>query len=204
MGGALRLPIAALFGAVVTFALFYMMQALIHMNSGDIKKEKGTKIADFLMPETEIRALEQQEAERPPEQDEPPPDTPPPSLDVNLANSPVGNINFNAGKPQLGTVGFIDNSDMVILVRIPPQFPARAQSRGIEGFTIVEFTVLEDGTVANPVVLEGFTTAGKPTTLFNRSSQKAVLKFKYQPKMVDGKAVKVDGVQYKFTFQLKK
>ena len=38
--------------------------------------------------------------------------------------------------------------------------------------------------------------------MFNSASARAALKLKYTPKIVDGKAVPVDGVLHKFTYVL--
>ena len=40
----------------------------------------------------------------------------------------------------------------------------------------------------------------RPCSIFNSASLKAALELKYKPKIVDGKAVRVEGVQHKFTF----
>ncbi len=46
------------------------------------------------------------------------------------------------------------DSDIIPLVRVLPQYPPQAMSRGIEGWVIVEFTISAAGTVKDPVVLE--------------------------------------------------
>jgi protein TonB len=38
--------------------------------------------------------------------------------------------------------------------------------------------------------------------MFNSASARAALKLKYKPKIVDGKAVPVDGVLHRFTYVL--
>ena len=40
----------------------------------------------------------------------------------------------------------------------------------------------------------------RPCSILIPHLQKAALKLKYKPKIVDGKAVRVEGVQHKFTF----
>ena len=40
------------------------------------------------------------------------------------------------------------------------------------------------------------------SSLFHRSSIQAALKFKYKPRVIDGEAVEVPGVQNKFTFEI--
>ena len=42
----------------------------------------------------------------------------------------------------------------------------------------------------------------RPCTMFNSASARAALKLKYKPKIVDGKAVPVEGVLHRFTYVL--
>jgi len=70
-------------------------------------------------------------------------------------------------------------------------------SRGIEGYVIVEFTVTKQGTVRDPQVVKAV-----PESLFDRAAMDAALKFKYKPRVVNGEAVEVAGVQNKISFQI--
>jgi TonB family protein len=89
--------------------------------------------------------------------------------------------------------------DMLPLVAIAPQYPTRAAQRGIEGWCIVAFTV--DG-VGN-VVKDSITVVdAEPGGMFDRSSIRAAALFKFQPRVVDGRGVSVDDVQYVFRYQL--
>ncbi len=83
------------------------------------------------------------------------------------------------------------------LVQVQPNYPRRAASRGLEGFTIVAFDITAEGTVQNARVVEAF-----PNPVFNASSLAAILKFKFKPKVVNGRAVPVYNAQNKFTFKL--
>jgi protein TonB len=58
------------------------------------------------------------------------------------------------------------------------------------------FTVTTTGTVKDPVVL--FSTS----SLFDRAATRAVLKFKYKPRVVDGVPVDVPNVKTRITFQI--
>jgi protein TonB len=58
------------------------------------------------------------------------------------------------------------------------------------------FTVTTTGTVKDPVVL--FSTS----SLFERAATRAVLKFKYKPRVVDGVPVDVPNVKTRITFKI--
>ena len=65
---------------------------------------------------------------------------------------------------------------------------------GIEGYVIVSFTVTATGSVRDCVIVES------SNAIFNRSAVQAALKFKYKPRLVDGVAVEVHGVQTKLSY----
>ena len=69
-------------------------------------------------------------------------------------------------------------------------------SRGLEGYVIVEFTVTGTGTVRDVTVVES------TSSLFERAAVEAAKKFKYKPRVVDGRSIEVQGVRNKITFQL--
>lgn len=81
--------------------------------------------------------------------------------------------------------------------RIPPIYPQRALMRNIEGYVVVEFTINQDGSISNVVILES-----KPKGVFDKSVLKAVKKFKYSPRIVNGEALAVHNVQNRFEFKL--
>jgi protein TonB len=95
-----------------------------------------------------------------------------------------------------GPVLTIDNQ-LVIAIGFPPEYPNRALMRGIEGYAIVGFSVSAVGSVVAPYIVES-----EPNTVFDRSSLKAISKFKYKARMVNGRAVSTDGQRYMFTFKL--
>ena len=77
------------------------------------------------------------------------------------------------------------------------------------GYAVVSFTITETGTVENPEALEGMcgdptdpATVFRPCSIFNSAAARSAVKLKYKPKIVDGKAVRVDNVPHKFTFIL--
>ena len=96
----------------------------------------------------------------------------------------------------------VSDGEYLPIVKVAPQYPRRAQSRGIEGYAIAQYTVTENGTTEDCVVIDAQTTSGNPTTIFDSAACRAAEKFKYRPRVVDGVAIKVPNVQNKFTFEL--
>ena len=76
--------------------------------------------------------------------------------------------------------------ELTPLVRIPPEYPMGARAKEIEGYVIVRFTVTETGAVADPEVLRSV-----PPGVFDRAARRAVLRWKYQPQLQDGKPISV-------------
>jgi protein TonB len=74
--------------------------------------------------------------------------------------------------------------DIVPVVVIRPMYPREAAMSGIEGWVKVEFTITETGTVENPEVIDS-----DPPRVFNREAIRAILKWKFKPRVVDGVAV---------------
>lgn len=83
------------------------------------------------------------------------------------------------------------------IVRIPPQYPPNALARGIEGWVLVEFTINAGGTVENIVVING-----EPKGVFDRAAKRALKRWKYQPKIIDGRATAQLNMREIFRFEI--
>ena len=190
-----------------TFFLFILMVTLISLGDSGLKEDKSVKLADIVMPDREIDTFTE-EVEKPEEPEQQPEDIAQPEVEL----QPTIGIEVNIPKPKAKfTAGgsFFRDGEYIPLFKIQPQYPRRAQERGTMGFAIVAFTITESGTIENVVPVEGYCSSKnpndpeatlRPCTLFNNASERAALKLKYKPKIVDGKAVRVEGVQHKFTF----
>lgn len=76
--------------------------------------------------------------------------------------------------------------ELTPLVRFPAEYPMHALAQGIEGYVIMRFIVTESGSVADPEVVRA-----EPPGAFDRAGIRAVLKWKFQPQIVDGKPARV-------------
>ncbi len=195
-----RYAIGVVLGIVITFLLFYVMQLLIASGDNILEEAKGGRITDFVrLEEDESVETKQRKPKPPPPPDEPPPDMPRPDFDNSNVSQgvDVGAVDVNVDLNVGGTGGFSSDGEYLPIVKVAPVYPRRAQTRGIEGYVILEFVVTRTGAVRDPVVVEA-----KPPGIFDRAAIQAALKFKYKPKVVDGEPIDVAGVRNRITFEL--
>jgi protein TonB len=137
----------------------------------------------------------------------PPPDKPPPPPKLQVASTDaapamqldidIPNIDVPMGGsgPYIGTWGRTTGSqyhdgDAVPIVRIEPQYPRDALLKGLEGWVRLRFTIREDGSVADVSVI-----GAEPSKVFNRNAVRAVMRWKFKPRIVDGQPVRRQGQQ---------
>jgi protein TonB len=198
----IRLAIGAVFAVPVAGGLFFIMQYLIASADLNIDDKKQRRLADIHMPIREIDTnLAEAKPDKPDDPEEPPPDLATPDLDMDMN---VDAINMApAATMQVSIVGTggmsASDGEYLPIVKVAPIYPRRAQSRGLEGYCIIEYTVTKTGSISDPVAIDC-----QPSGIFERASLKASLKFKYKPRVVDGEAIEVAGVQNKFTYELEK
>ncbi len=212
---AIRLSLSVVVGVVVTLALFYLMQALIQGADSALTEDKIGNLVDFVRVKQDQEVqTKKRKPKKPPPPDEPPPEVPPQDFNVAVDNTgfSMANVNLNVNV-NVGGGGFgISDGEYLPIVKVQPQYPRRALSRGMTGWVIVEFTVNEQGQVKDPFVVEncGWIKSARnngecfdnPNSVFDSAAMKAALKFKYKPKVIDGKPVETAGVQNKITFEL--
>jgi len=202
----IRYSSALVFAAIITFSLFFMMQYLIVSSNYPLDDDVAGYIVDFVQLEhEEIVRTKKPKPKKPPPPETPPPEPPAPKLDkakpnadiVEITAVPVTtNIEISASGFSLNT----GDSEYLPLVKIQPIYPRRALARGIEGYVILEFTVTKQGTVKDIKIVE----SDSKTSIFHDAAIKAAEKFKYKPRVVDGQAIEVPGVQNKITFKIEK
>jgi protein TonB len=194
-----RYAIAFATATVVTFVLIWMMQFLIATGKDALIKKQGFKMLPFVrVKRDETVNADNDKPDKPDEPETPPPDAPPPQMD-NVDTSQAVNMTPVSGsiKVEAGVGGFqIVDGDYLPIVKVAPIYPRRAMTRGVEGNCLVEFTVTELGSVRDAVAIEC------TSSLFQRASVNAVLKFKYKPRVVDGNPIEVPGVQHVITYKL--
>ena len=196
-----RYALSIVIGVVVTLSLLFVMQLLIASGKAALTEPRARAQLDFVrVRRNENLNVEDFTPDKPPPPPEVPPETPPQEMDNIDPNAPTINIappsvsaDTNIGGP--GGMN-IAEGDYLPIVRVAPVYPARALSRGLEGYVDMSFTVTTAGTVRDPIVM--FSTS----SLFERAATRAVLKFKYKPRVVDGVPVDVPGVKTRISFQI--
>lgn len=192
---AVQLVPALLSATMVTFALFWVMLTLIE-SSGVELNPPPIVITEFVRLPKETLVP----ASRPRPQPVPEPEVVPPSPPVSFLPTNITSAiqpTESVVRPGLVVETGLSDGPYLPLVKVQPTYPRTALSRGIEGYTIVEFDVGPDGSVRNPRIIESY-----PSGIFNESSLRAVMKFRYKPTVENGIPVFVTGVQNRFTFEL--
>lgn len=189
----MRFIAAVAAGSVVALLLFLLMQALVGGRDGFQRGPESGKVVDFVRvrPDEIVQTRDRLLPRKPPPPDKPPPpprlevaapqqadrqmlDIEMPSIPIGLSGGPVVAAGW-----QPGDVG--SDGDVIPIVRIEPQYPRDALLRRIEGWVQLRFTINPDGSVSDPVVI-----AAEPPRIFNREAQRAILRWKFRPRIVDG------------------
>ncbi len=206
----LLLP-AFLLGALISLSLFWLMQFMITNNQQAFKETDNLQMVEFvrLKRETTLDKKQRSLPDEPPPEDRPPPPKMPlqqvqqvttqtpdfdmPNLDIPLQSARFEGSLLNGLKAGAGAIkgnGIKLSNDIIPLVRVKPMYPMRAASRRIQGWVKVEFIITETGAVRDPQVVDA-----KPSRIFDRAATKAILKWKFKPKIIDGRAVQQRATQ---------
>jgi protein TonB len=200
---AFRVVVGIVLGVVVTAGLFWFMQYLIESADRELNEGASGHLIDFVrLKRDESIERRQLKPKKPPLPDSPPPQPPTPQLEnlnpnaekIAIQAAPVETDIEMSGGFSLG----VGEGDYLPIVKVAPIYPQRALSRSIEGYCVVQYVVTKNGTIRDPFVVEDQCTS----SLFHQASLQASLKFKYKPRVVDGQAVEVPGVQNKFTYEI--
>lgn len=182
-------------GVIVAIALFGLMNSLVSGGDRGALQAQDTQFVDFVRVkrDEQTRTKERQVPEKPEPPKKPPPPQvsaqqqetrPTPDLQMNMPNI---SSSFAGSGPYLGNPfsgGGTGDGDVIPIVQIEPQYPREALIECIAGIVNLEFTILEDGSVEDPTVV-----SSDPPRLFDRSALRAILRWKFKPRIVDGRPV---------------
>jgi len=190
---------AVIGGAVMTFIAFAFMQYLI---SGEqrapIKLGDDITVEIFQAPEdkqtTHIKRIP------PPPTPKVPPKAPP---RVTPSNEPITAIST---APPIVIDGFGDGMKQTLtrpmgdaspIVRINPKYPTSAARDGIEGWVQLSFNISPTGEVIDATVVNA-----EPKRIFDREALRAIKRWKYRPKVIEGVAQLQTGQTVQLDFKL--
>lgn len=192
----LRFLLATPLAIAIVLVLFLSMSTLIAQGSAVRQDNSKMRIGEFIRVRTQAAPPPVREKPLPtPEREPPPPMTP--QMQTQVASVPVPEMKIEMPKlpatvglgPQLPFVqgGGMElyDQELVPLSQVAPQYPPRALMRNIEGWVRLRFVITETGSVRDVEVVE---TAPRPG-VFETAAQQALLRWKFRPKLVRGRAV---------------
>ena len=196
---ALRIPFSGFAGAVLTAAMFWLLWSFVETTFEPRELIEGGRV-EFspLVRETEVVTKRQER----PEPEPPPltPETPPLRIEgggVDTAVVRVPPVRDTSGARGRMTMTAGSDRDVIPLVRINPDYPPSALRRELEGWVQVQFTITPTGSVKDAVVVDA-----EPKDVFDDEALKAIVRWRYNPKVEDGAAVERVGVQTRILFRL--
>jgi protein TonB len=201
-----RFLVSLLLGAAVTFALFSFMAFLV--SSGDMTKQESLNNIVVEVNTTPPKSAAERRQRVPPPPP-PPPKTPPkPQAPEPETNNNSGGLTFNMPSVQLSGAntgmsapgaGFGRDGDASPIVRIDPKYPQQAARDGKEGWVKLSFTINELGGVEDVEVMDA-----DPRRIFDKAAKRALSRWRYKPKVVDGKAMRRPGLIVQLDFSMNK
>ena len=107
------------------------------------------------------------------------------------------NITASEAFEFLGQAKSVVASDYLPILKANPKYPRRAQTRGVEGYVVLEYQVDEAGRAVDPIVIEA-----KPRGTFDKAAIEAAKLYRYLPKVKQGRPIAVSGVRTRITFEM--
>ena len=202
MKNLIRWAVFTPLAALLTVILFLAMRALISkefqpQDKGETATfEINPKVEDIKVIERETKIDKVKKVVTPP---------PPPQIERAKADKPTEKIASIEGAvpefeaPKIDKQNFkiaVSDRDAQPLVRIPPIFPPRFMQGNNSGYCKVRFDVSPEG---QPFNVDAYLCS---TRSIKSATVKSVQKWKYNPKIVDGRPVARSGVESTIKFNL--
>jgi protein TonB len=170
---------------IITFAAFVFMDQLIRQEQ--IKISTAPEVIDLSL------FVNKEDSEIKVKKVLPPPPTPkaqPPRAIENSSTTPVDTAFTFSPTLNVGEIGHAppilspQDTEATAIIRSEPKYPIFAAREGIEGWVQLLFTITPDGQVTNASVVNA-----QPKRIFNKEALRAIKRWKYRPKIVNGQAV---------------
>lgn len=175
-------------GAIAAFGIFVIMSKLAENNEAYVEPKTDIFTAELLQAaEEKPPVLKENKLPEPPQLVEKPPTPPQVTADNDQIASDIG-IRFEVDTPDIGIPGATfsgpPEGDATPIVRVEPKYPVTAARDGVTGWVSLSFSVDELGRVTNVNVIEA-----QPKRYFEREAIKALKKWRYKPRIENGKAI---------------
>jgi protein TonB len=193
----MRQTLSFFLAVVISGSLFLLMNLMISGGHWNVSDTRSYSIVDFvrIKPDEQVdtRKRTLPKKSKLPEKDLPKPvykqSVTPNRIDMPKLDMDAPNIegfklesSLFLGGYSNSSAGAMPDGDVIPLIRIAPSYPRNAAVKGIEGWVKLKFTIEEDGTVSSPEVIDA-----KPSRVFDHAALIAIKKWKFKPKLVDGK-----------------
>lgn len=205
----LRYPIAIVAAFATTFGIFFGMHLLIAESEGALQTPIAGSTIEMVRVKRETTPIEKKREmpQKPQDLNEPPP----PQMEMSNPNAPgatavampiaaptpQASVKMRSG-PNLGSAP-VGNAAATPLVRVLPQCTRKMQLEGIEGWVEIRFDIGPTGQTQNAAVID----AEPKGYGFESTVLRAIERWKYRPKIVDGQGVVQKGLQVKIKCSLK-
>ena len=188
-----RYVVSALAGTAAAVFMLWLMQLLVTSPSQKLPIVDSQRLVDFVRLKREEKLQLKERTPPPPQKKAAAPPRPrldlradsrPPSPQLDMDMNLDVPLNFGDG-PWIGPQAVMQaDSRFVPLSQLPPRYPYKAAQRGIEGWVRVEFDVTTTGSVEHVEVIES-----EPPGVFDKAAIRAVSRWRFKPRRVNGKAV---------------
>ncbi|MBC6415411.1 MAG: energy transducer TonB [Bdellovibrionales bacterium] len=196
------------FSVLISVFVFYFMSILISSGTNLHDNKEGDVSINFLLNES-LDDLELRSRRRP----EKPKDskTPPEIPKLKIKQTEIQKPDMSSELPELDLpddfqsdqtgAGVSDmgskNKSATPVFRVNPIYPRRAAMQNIEGFVLLQFDITKTGETDNISILEA-----NPLQIFNSSAIQALKKWKYKPKLENGKPIAQYDLKVRLDFSL--
>ncbi|KAA1158625.1 energy transducer TonB [Pseudoalteromonas fuliginea] len=190
---------AVIGGAAMTFAAFAFMQYLISGEQRAPVKPGGDIIVEIFQAPEDSKVRHIQKIQPPPPMPKVPPKAPPldTSADPVLAISDFTPVTIDDFGDDINNTINRPTGDATPIVRINPKYPTTAARDVIEGWVQLSFSISPTGEVIDPVVINA-----EPKRTFDREAIRAIKRWKYRPKVIEGVAQLQTGQTVQLDFKL--
>lgn len=185
-----RIPVALVAAIVINILIFTAIEFMVGSKRVRLTETENIDISNFIRMQEQSREVRSR-------RDPNAPQKPQSEVEKDLqrlsqaGSGGMGDMAFDVPDFDVD-IGLELGGDIAIareltpLVRVPPEYPMRALTDGIEGFVMLRFVVTETGSVEDPEVLRA-----EPPGVFDRAARRSVMRWKFQPQIRDGKPSRV-------------